>query len=68
MDNDKITPHLNLNIEHLKQSHAFNCPSRDTSDNIVIKKHVNIRDAILIFCADCGNPLDTISCNNRVDF
>ena len=64
MENNNITPQLNLDPQRLRISHSFNCPSRDTSENIVIKRHTYIKDAKLVFCADCGNPLCTLSDNN----
>lgn len=66
MENNNITPQLNLDPQRLRISHSFNCPSRETSEHIVVKRHVHIKDALLIFCTDCGNPLVTISENNRI--
>ena len=66
MENNKTPPQLNIDPQHLKLLHAFSCPSRETSENIIIRKHAYIKDARLLFCMDCGNPLATVDENNRI--
>lgn len=60
MENNEVKPQLNLDPQQLKLSHSFNCPSRETSEHIVLKRHVHVREAKLVFCTDCGNILTTI--------
>lgn len=64
MENNKMQPGLNLDMHLLSMAHSFNCTSRDTSDHIVIKRHLHISDAYILFCVDCGNPLCLLDSNN----